>query len=219
MPRAIPKKKARPRRKPPANPAAPPRTLVSASRFAAELGVSEAAVRKAIADGRLSGSVRQETRGARTFRMIDLEEGRREWAKNTGPRKETGQATVSLEPEDLDAGPPGAGVPPAAGRADEINFAEERARKERALADRHELTAAQLRGDLISRELVERAMMDLGRRVRERLAGFAAELPDELHMKRSKEVAIVLERATAEVAAELARELEALAPLAVRDSA
>lgn len=201
MARSTKKKPVRRRRKKTVAPKPAP-TLVSPAAFADSLGVSRAAVRKAMDVGRLVDSVTEKKVGSRLYRKIDLEAGRAEWARNTAPRNETGAFTLSMDPEDLDAGP--RRLPRLEGADEEpINLAAERARKERALADRQELTVATLQAALMERDEAARAIEGIARGVREKLAGFAAELPDELHMRPRKQVAIVLERATAEVCAEL----------------
>lgn len=189
------------RKKP--RPKAKARVVLSPSAFGRELGVSRTAVTAAIEAGRLSKSVSFEERGSRSYARIDVELGREEWAKSTGVRKDTGEATI--RPEDLGAGPSAPeGGESKDGAKPEINFAEERARKEMHLADRYELENAVRRSLLMDKEEVLLQLFGLGRVVRDGLQMLPAVLAPDLVGLSAKDIAIVLERELNLVAGKMA---------------
>lgn len=200
------------RRKATAKAAQPEAVRVSPSVFAKSIEVTDVAVRKAIKDGRLSKSVEQTKRGGRIFSRLDPELARSEWAANTAPRKDSGRATVSFDPASFGTPPRDTRKAPSSDDDEEeepepINFQAERARKERAMADRYELQNAQARACLLDRTDTERILFGLGRFIRDGLAQLAAELPGELQMSSAKDIGISLERETTLIAAQLHAEI------------
>lgn len=188
--------------------------------FAKSIGVTDVAVRKAIKDGRLRESVEQIRKGGRIFSKIEPERGRREWAQNTAPRKDSGLSTVTFDPAAFspppkntrrsdDDDPLSEDCDPNE-EPDQINFNAERARKERAMADKYELGNAMARAKLLDRTDTERLLFGLGRFIRDGLAQLASELPGELQMSSAKEIGIALERETTLMAAQLHSEIAKL---------
>lgn len=117
------------------------RTLLTKAEYARHRGCSEKAVRKALAEGRISaaGSGR---------RCIDAAVADLQWANNTRARAGSARDVSGTAP-------PGAG----AGAA-RLDYASDRARRERAEADRAEVLALREAGRLLLREPAERAVFD-----------------------------------------------------------
>lgn len=197
------------RRKKPAPPAPGPE-LVSPGAFGKLIGASRQAVDKAIRDGRLSRSVTREKRGKVTYTRINAEVARKEWASNTAPRLETGAPTVTLDAEAI--GPsPAAGGGGDPGELEEHDYARERARKEKFLADKHAIDVARRSAQLVDLQDVIRSCVALGRTVRDGLADASLTLPGDLvRMKTAKEIQIALERHAVDVAAALDAQVAAL---------
>ncbi|MEO1700181.1 MAG: hypothetical protein AAFU73_23045 [Planctomycetota bacterium] len=173
---------------------------MSPQRFAELIGVTRPAVRAAMDDGRLAESVTSEQRGKVTWRRIDVERGRAEWARNTAPRTETGRSTVELEVESPDAArPDGKGPRPPS------DLSIQKARKEKALATKYEIDVARESRALVGRAELERELFELGRVIRDSLSQAAIDLPvDLVGLETEKEAQIILERHAAEAALKVA---------------
>ena len=180
---------------------------LSPKEFGALMGVTDDAVRRAIRDGRLSDSVIHEDHGRRSYALIDAEAGTKEWQANTRTRVDLPPVVA---PEDLDPGPPQPevldGEEPPVGP---IIYADERARKERELADKYQLENEIRRGNLVEREEMVRLLYGLGRLMRDGLSTLPATLSPELAtMFDDKEIAILLERELAEILQEMTDQAE-----------
>lgn len=130
-------------------------TLLSLRAYARHRGCDEKAVRKAIAEGRISA----------IDGKIDPEVADIQWAKNTRARVDsgkTGNGQLSLP-----TGEPGtSGQDPEAPQSD---YQDSRARRERAEAEKAELEAAKMAKRLVDGEAVQTAVFDAFRQLRDRL--------------------------------------------------
>lgn len=151
-------KNARSKSKPtPKKAAAAEPVALSMTAAAKALGVTRPAVKKAIDEGRLRDSVTKSAVGKQMVYRIDLERARQEWRANTAPQN--GHSRHSIDPENLDSGGPTDpqqtdGIP---------NFAEARARKEHAQAEKAELDVLERRERLVNRQLARRMILTIGR--------------------------------------------------------
>lgn len=142
-------------------------TLLTVSEYARHRGCDEKAVRKALAEGRIS-------RLGTERRCIDPEVADIQWAKNTRARADSkapgadrpaaGAEGVTAKP-DTSAGS-AAGAQAALPLDD---YAASRARRERADAERAEIEVARMAGRLVDREQVTAAVFDAFRALRDRL--------------------------------------------------
>jgi hypothetical protein len=158
-------------------------TLLSVSAYARHRGCDEKAVRKAIAERRISA---QESPGGR--KLIDPEVADIQWARNTRARVSSGDGGhVSTAGGDLLSGAPGApGVPaqdtgaaPVAAPAPD-GYTAARARTEQANASMAELQLAKLRGEV--REVVDiaRGGFDIARELRDAMDSSVSTLAADL---------------------------------------
>jgi hypothetical protein len=147
---------------------------ISLTAYAKRRGVSQVAVTKAVASGRLSQSVTRDERGAPKIADPDLAD--REWAENTAARG----GNIVLPPP-----PP----PPndAASAPAAHGYHESRARKEAAearrsivMADMAELDLAKRRGALIDVEKARRDVFERYTIVRTRLLGIPTKIAQRL---------------------------------------
>lgn len=124
-----------------------PVTLLTVSEYARHRGCDEKAVRRALAEGRI-------TRISQDKRCLDPAVADIQWAANTRAR--------------ADSGGRGAGrvQPPAAAGVDG-GYGDHRARRERAEADRAEILALRERERTLLREPAERAVFDAARGLRD----------------------------------------------------
>lgn len=194
-----------------ASPGAEGPTPMGLRAYARHRGVTEGAVRDAIARGRLARSVRQVGRR----KLIDPREADREWDENTEPAArerpprpregdlrdgDRGQAAIlrALEEEDAEES------------VDEAVFMRERAARERWSRRKERLQVLQLRGEMIERTEVDRrvfgamrvlrdALRDLGDRMAPVLAPKLA--PADVGRIIDAEIARALEDADAALAA------------------
>lgn len=149
-------------------------------------GGSREAVRKAVAEGRIS-----------VFgpdRLVDQQLADLQWERNTRARATTKPA--SEPPADLagtgghatpDAVPAVAQAPAAAAPAPDTGYTAARARRELAEAEQSEIALAKLRGDLVLREDVDRAFREIGREIRDRLMAAARRTAAEVSSLTSAE--------------------------------
>jgi hypothetical protein len=144
-----------------------PVSLLSVSAYARHRGCDEKAVRKAIAENRISAQTSPSGR-----KLIDPEVADIQWARNTRARIGSGEgAHVSANGGDLLSGAPGAGASdagaaPAPAPAPD-GYTAARARTEQANASMAELQLAKLRGEV--REVVDiaRGGFDIARQLRD----------------------------------------------------
>lgn len=142
-------------------------TLLTISDYARHRGCDEKAVRKALAEGRI-------TRLGTERRCIDPEVADIQWAKNTRARADSKAPSADRPapgPEGATA-KPDTPAGPAAGAQAALpldDYTASRARRERADAERAEIEVAKMAGRLIDREQVTAAVFDAFRSLRDRL--------------------------------------------------
>lgn len=146
--------------------------LITKAAYARHRGCDEKAVRKAIAEGRISA-----IGGKIDPAVADIQ-----WERNTRARVKTTQ------PGQQDLVGAGAEVPAAAGPAADTpertaadpGYMQFRARREEADAQIAEMNAAKMRGAMLMRDDVDRAMFEIGRELRDRLTACARRVAAEV---------------------------------------
>lgn len=168
---------------------------IKAGEFAAQLGVSGAAVRKAIAEGRLK-SARKEGKGW----LIDAEAGITEWDRNTSPQFQRGRMLARQQEQQQQASAPAAGTAGLGGKAipSQAQAAAVRTMYQARLL---ELDLKQRQGELVNAADMERVRFESGRRVRDALlrlgplmVGEIAKAAGGLTPEQRAEVLLVIER-------------------------
>lgn len=134
--------------------------LVTRSEYARRRGVSEAAVRRAIAAERIS----------LIDGKIDPAVADQQWERNTRARARTVNTPGSTRPGRVDTS-----RAPDAG-----SYADARTRREEAEAGLAEAELQELRRSLVRREDVERGLFEVGRSFRDRLTNCASRLAAEV---------------------------------------
>lgn len=124
--------------------------MIALRTFARHLGVSLAAVQKAIADGRLAASVTADARGAR--KLTSIAEAETEWNANTRPPAPTDDPAY---------------------RAGRVAHQSAETRRAAARAEEAELDLAERRGELIRAADVEAALTEEYSVVRTKLLGLS----------------------------------------------
>lgn len=160
-------------------------TLMSKAAYARHRGCDEKAVRKAIIEKRISAI------GGK----IDPEVADIQWEKNTRARVSQGVAGAAAGQVDLGlegaggaaglaAGGSGSGVGAGAGAADkpgaDPSYMQFRMRREEADAQIAEMNAAKMKGTMLMRSDVDRAMFEIGREIRDRLTACARRIASEV---------------------------------------
>lgn len=156
--------------------------LLTQSEYAKHRGCSAVAVHKAVKAGRIS----------LINDKIDPAVADIQWQANTrarqsnalrtpGPDLISDVATVANQAMDgaLSAAPSAPGGVPAVAPADN-GYNEARTRRERAEADEAEMRTARIRGTMVLREDVDRAMFEILREVRDRLTSCARRVASEV---------------------------------------
>lgn len=142
-------------------------------------GGSREAVRKAVEEKRIS-----------VFgpdKLVDRELADSQWERNTRARQSPhanapASAGLDLGLAAVGQGSGSAGAadrPPAAAPVD-TGYTEARARRERAEAEEAEMRTAKIRGTMVLREDVDRAMFEIMREVRDRLTSCARRIASEV---------------------------------------
>lgn len=139
-------------------------------------GGSREAVRKAVDEGRISAFGPD--------KLLDQVLADSQWARNTRARVGSGSGEPDLLDGDHDAGPgpseaPAAASASSASRGDATYMAL-RARREAADAERAEMETAKLRGSMLMRDDVDRAMFEIGRELRDALMGCGRRIASEV---------------------------------------
>lgn len=160
-------------------------SLITISEYARHRGCDEKAVRKALAEGRI-------TRISSDRRCIDPEVADIQWAKNTRARGDSGKSTK------------GAGTGAAGGDAPndsgEDDYKVMRARRERADAMMAELELAKVSGKVLDRESALRAIFTKFRELRDSSTSLGRRLaPVLVPMTDAREIRIAIDRAQAEI--------------------
>lgn len=169
---------------------------IKVAEFAAQLGVSGAAVRKAIAEGRLK-SARKEGKGW----LIDADAGVGEWDRNTSPQFQRGRMLArQIAQQEQQAPAPLAGTAGPGGKAipSQAQAAAVRTMYQARLL---ELDLKQRQGELVNASDMDRVRFESGRRVRDALlrlgplmVGEIAKAAGGLTPEQRAEVLLVIER-------------------------
>lgn len=155
--------------------------LISKSAYARHRGCDEKAVRKAVNEGRIS----------LIDGKIDKDVADIQWAKNTRARVAHNTSAVNSGQIEIgqsgDALPSAAGLSGAAGQinasdkpASDPSYMQFRMRREEADAQIAEMNAGKMRGTMLMRPDVDRAMFEIGREVRDRLTACARRVAAEV---------------------------------------
>lgn len=148
---------------------------VNLAEYARHRGCSRAAVRKAIAQGRIV-SVERDARG---HWAIDVEAADREWAARTGPRKEVELAGRTPAGEVVEAATEPLGEDPDRPRS-AADLLHAKTLFEEARAEEARLKVDQLRGNLVPADQVRKRWFAATRTIRETLLPLASRLAAEL---------------------------------------
>lgn len=153
--------------------------LISKTAYARMRGCDEKAVRKAVAEGRISL-----INGKIDPTVADIQ-----WARNT--RARVSQAAASANPVQAEIGnstepatptapaAPGANLPTEK-TATDPSYMHFRMRREEADAQIAEMNAAKMRGAMLMRDDVDRAMFEVGRELRDTLTSCARRIASEV---------------------------------------
>jgi hypothetical protein len=154
-------------------------TLLTVSAYARHRGCDEKAVRKAIAENRISAQT-----GPNGRRMIDPEVADIQWAKNTRARAGSGTDSGDLLSSPGPSGAATGGTPGDAKQpappAAPAGYADARARTELANAGIAELQLAKLRGEVRDVTDINRGAFDIGRELRDAMDSSVNTLAAEL---------------------------------------
>lgn len=165
--------------------------LIKVAAFAARMGVSPQAVRKAISEGRLKESVQREGRSY----LIDDETGFAEWDRNTAPQFQRGRMAERQQAQ-------AAVTPPPAGVQSKIpSQAQAAAVRTWYQAKLLELDLKQRNEELVPASDMQRVRYESGRRVRDAILrlgplmiGEIARAAGGLTPEQRSEVLLVIER-------------------------
>jgi hypothetical protein len=163
-----------------------PVNLLTVSEYARHRGCDEKAVRKALAERRI-------TRLSEDRRCIDPTVADIQWAANTRARADsTGPAAQPAAPAAA-APAPGAEAPPAPA-APESDYSAARARRERAEATSAEVRAARDLALVVLRDGVERALFDFARHLRDAVMQSARDAAPKVRgMEEVRQIQLTLE--------------------------
>lgn len=148
-------------------------------------GGSREAVRKAVDEGRISAF------GA--DKLVDQQLADSQWERNTRARVSPGSGAAAGQPALPLVDAPGADVstpaPAAATPAmsQDPTYMQLRARRELADAEMAEMNSAKMRGAMVLREDVDRALFEIGREVRDALTACARRVAAEVSSLNSAE--------------------------------
>lgn len=134
-------------------------------------GGSREAVRKAVDEGRISAFGPD--------KLLDRALADSQWERNTRTR----MSQTSAQPGQLgiDASPDQAPLPQETGSAKtDPGYMQFRSRREEADAQIAEMNAAKMRGTMLMRADVDRAMFEIGREIRDRLTACARRIASEV---------------------------------------
>lgn len=140
-------------------------------------GGSREAVRKAVDEGRISAFGPD--------KLVDQQLADAQWERNTRARMSQSAAPAPAAQAGLPMAPDqagdfaGEGMAPARPAADP-SYMQFRARREEADAQIAEMNAAKMRGAMLMRDDVDRAMFEIGRELRDRLTACARRVASEV---------------------------------------
>lgn len=154
--------------------------LLTQAQYAKHRGCSAVAVHKAVQAGRIS----------LIDSLIDPVVADIQWAANTRARqpakaRDAGAGDLLSEPGEAASSAP---MPEASQPSDaaapvpmaDTSYSAARARRERAEAEEAEIRTAKIKGDLVAREDIERAMFEISRELRDRLVASGKRLAAEV---------------------------------------
>lgn len=151
--------------------------LITKSAYARLRGCDEKAVRKAVNEGRIS----------LIDGKIDPAVADIQWARNTRARASQSSAGSASGSQQLDIEVPmemGSAAAPGARQSEKAaadpGYMQFRSRREEADAQIAEMNAAKMRGTMVIRQDVDRAMFEIGREVRDRLAACSKRIASEV---------------------------------------
>lgn len=151
--------------------------LMTKAAYARHRGCDEKAVRKAIAEGRISAI------GGK----VDPEVADIQWERNTRARvRPTQPQQADLVDIGADVSTPGTQAktsPPAAGDdkpPGDPTYMALRVRREAADMEKAEIETAKLRGSMVMRDDIDRAMFAMGREIRDQLSACARRISSEV---------------------------------------
>lgn len=151
-------------------------TLLTVSAYARHRGCDEKAVRKAIAENRISHQVGENGR-----KLVDPDVADIQWARNTRARAGSSTATTVPDGDDLLPATPGAASDQsAASTLAPDGYTAARARTELANAGIAELQLAKLRGDVRDVNDIKRGGFDIARELRDAMDSSVNTLAAEL---------------------------------------
>ena len=155
--------------------------LLTQSEYAVHRGCSAVAVHKAVKAGRIST-----IDGKIDPIVADIQ-----WAANTRARqpnrdRDAGDLlSQAADPAGASASagasqPPDASADPSTAVPTDTSYATARARRERAEAEEAEIRTAKIKGELVSRDDIERALFEISRELRDRLMSSGKRLAAEV---------------------------------------
>lgn len=135
-------------------------------------GGSREAVRKAVDEGRISAFGPD--------KLLDQTLADSQWARNTRARVGSASGEPDLLGDDQDAGATVDAPAAASASRGDATYMALRARREAADAERAEMETAKLRGSMLMRDDVDRAMFEIGRELRDALMGCGRRIASEV---------------------------------------
>lgn len=121
-----------------------PKLIDTVTAYAEYRGVAHSAVRNAMNSGRIAGAVRRDEKGK--LLGLDREEADRLWSENTDRLQSERRSRKGVE---------------------QIDYFEQRARREAAQAELAEIEVAEKRGELVSRQQIEKELGLILRQLRD----------------------------------------------------
>ena len=150
--------------------------LITKAAYARHRGCDEKAVRKAIAEGRISS----------IDGKVDPEVADIQWERNTRARvRPTQPQQADLVEASADVSTPGAQAKASAPAGDDKpsgdpTYMALRVRREAADMEKAEIETAKLRGSMVMRDDIDRAMFAMGREIRDQLSACARRISSEV---------------------------------------
>jgi hypothetical protein len=148
--------------------------LITKSAYARHRGCDEKAVRKAVNEGRIS----------LIDGKIDPTVADIQWARNTRARVSQTSAPANDAQQDIESGEALQASPGSSKSSDKApadpGYMQFRSRREEADAQIAEMNAAKMKGTMLMRQDVDRAMFEIGREIRDRLAACARRIAAEV---------------------------------------
>lgn len=135
-------------------------------------GGSREAVRRAVDEGRISAFGPD--------KLLDQALADSQWARNTRARVGAGSGEPDLLDGDHDASEAPAPASTSSASRGDATYMALRARREAADAERAEMETAKLRGSMLMRDDVDRAMFEIGRELRDALMGCGRRIASEV---------------------------------------